>query len=291
MRPRASLPEETTDMPRFRAAIVCFATLATLLTAPLPLAADDDRSMIILTKVQMTYATLGSYADYGTIRIDAVVGEDTSSQTINFVTAFDAPDRLRYDQWYRTPAGDKHETVLWLEEGEPRIWRTQNVYSDEPDVTEMESRDDAFLEAGRGSGGDENPIPRFLLARGGSSLIFNMENIRTEGELEYDGVDCWYLSGKFKNTSRLRMVVGKDDYLIRRIEFIVRPEDHVFSRKLGDEVQKGVLRGGRLQKGIIKTTIEFHPRTDQYFLESDLIFDPGAERDDETNVAMAPAAE
>ena len=239
--------------------------------------ADDDEALLLLLKVQTLYGKLQTYADHGTITIDARIGDEQTTETVNFVTAFDAPNEMRYDQWYTTPTGELQEVVLWLDDGEAKIWRTQPVYSDEPQVIEEASRDEAFMQAARGSGGQDNFVPRFLLSYGSSSLIFNLENIRIEGEMELDGVECWFLSGKFVNTARLRLVVGKEDLLIRRAVFIVRPEDHIVNNKLGEAADGGVVRAGGLKRGVIKTTVDYHPRTDVYFQREDLTFDPEAD--------------
>ncbi|MFG0275283.1 MAG: hypothetical protein ACF8QF_09515 [Phycisphaerales bacterium] len=239
--------------------------------------ASSNPAKVILAAMHKAYQQVGAYTDRGEylIKIDTPDGEITRRGV--FATAFGGPGKLRYHLWHTGDDSDagERQTTMWLDGAVAHMWTTLNS-SDSDGVTRtFESPDQAYKESRFQAGGVENPVPIFLLSQESFTMAYQLKSVRLVGETEVNGVACWKLEGRFYSGGTLKVTVGKEDALLRRVETRAMPLGRI-SRGLYTEAEDTPFANSRWPQhaSMVHTVIVFNPEANVPVAAEALTFTP-----------------
>lgn len=256
---------------------VCAAAAAMWFPAAQAVEASSNPAKTILAAMHKAYQEVGAYTDRGEylIKIDTPDGEITRRGV--FATAFGGPGKMRYHLWHTADdsgAGER-QTTMWLDGSSAHMWSTLDSSDSEGVTRTFRSHDEAVEETRFQAGGVENPAPIFLLSQEGFTMVYRLKSVRLEGETVFNGVPCWKLEGRFYSGGTLKLTVGKDDSLLRRVETRMMPLGRI-SRGLYTEAEDTPFANSRWPQhaSMVHTVIVFNPEADVPVAPEALTFTP-----------------
>jgi hypothetical protein len=256
---------------------VCAAAAAMWFPAAQAVEASSNPAKTVLAAMHKAYQEVGAYTDRGEylIKIDTPDGEITRRGV--FATAFGGPGKMRYHLWHTSDdeASDERQTTMWLDGQAAHMWTTLSSSDSEGVRRTFRSSDEAYEETMFQAGGVENAVPIFLLSQEGFTMVYRLKSVRLVGETEVKGTACWNLEGRFYSGGTLKMTVGKEDALLRRVETRMMPLGRI-SRGLYSEAADTPFANSRWPQhaSMVHTVIVYDPEADVPVAPEALTFTP-----------------
>jgi hypothetical protein len=175
-------------------------------------APNDAHAAEVMRQVVAAYHSLSTYGDKGT----SIIHLASVDYRVDFETLFKRPGRLRF-AWtveYSETPGHKQSGLIWSDG--PTAWASYSVNGNK-----LEPKKDLGLAIAGATGaswGSAHTIPTLLTDQVGLVRLDELKRLRMMGNETVGGVDCLVLIGYFASGEECKVWVGRDDYLIRRIE-------------------------------------------------------------------------
>lgn len=195
-------------------------------------AASQETAAGVLAKMAETYAGLRSYQDKGSVRYD-ILG---TQQEVTFKTAFVRP-RFRFEWTTHHPFAPlrfvETKSVVRFDGAKAYTWRKYFLKN----ATEEPQESLALAVAGATgvSSGSAHTIATLLIPdlwkeSPFGSAVSDLGDAKVVGMEQIDGVDCYRVSG-MRRGERMDVWIGRNDYLIRKLEYLLKGNKNVELRE------------------------------------------------------------
>lgn len=177
-----------------------------------PEAPDQADASKVMRQVVATYQSLLTYSDKGT----SIVHLASVDYRVDFETLFKRPGRLRF-AWtveYSETPGYKQSGLIWSDG--TTAWASYSIHNNK--LEPKKNLDLAVAGAIGASWGTANTIPRLLTDEISTVRLDELNRLRMIDNETVDGIECLVLVGYFASGEECKVWVGREDYLIRRIE-------------------------------------------------------------------------
>ena len=197
------------------------------------LATSQEAASTVLAKMAETYAGLRSYQDKGSVRYD-ILG---AQQEVTFKTAFVRPNRFRFEWTSHHPFAPlrfvKTRSVVRSDGATAYTWN--KFYLKDATERQDESLSMAVAGATGVSSGSAHTIATLLIPdlwKEGSfgSSVAELGSPNVAGMETIDGVDCFRISGT-RRGERTDLWIGRNDYLLRKMEYLLKGNKNVEQRQ------------------------------------------------------------
>jgi hypothetical protein len=166
----------------------------------------------ILDRVSKAYAHCRTYRDSGFVQIVFIRPDRKWSEKKVFSTAFDRPDRFRFE--YKEKQGeDELRYLVWRHGKDVRTW-----WDVKPGVERPPSLGLALAGATGVSGGSAHTVPALLLPdEVGGWQLTSMTDVRRIEDAKLGEVDCFRVRGAYVE-AQATVWIEKKTFLVRRID-------------------------------------------------------------------------
>lgn len=177
---------------------------------------------VVLERMHDVYAKAETYQDTGVVETIMDLGNRKQTMTQTFSIVFRRASSIKIEWIDIMFGGQKSRFVLW---SDGKL--TQTFWEQLNQVQKSQSLMMGIAGATGVSGGAAHTIPSMLLKDLHMSALSVLTDVKLLKEEVFEDVECYVIVGKHPAGFDYTLWIGKSDYLLRKLEYVVKSHKEV----------------------------------------------------------------